>query len=113
MPDDPMDHSDNEGPSAFNYDDVAEGNIHIDISHAGGEMGDLQDALNEELNGKKYVHPAVFSMSVFELAVSQETVRPPNSLGHHAASGLGFPWSNEGNDRCICQLGCDSSRVWT
>lgn len=55
MPNDPMDHSDNEGPAAFNYDDVAEGNIRIDISHAGGEMGDLQDELNAELNGKRCV----------------------------------------------------------
>ncbi|KAJ7876438.1 hypothetical protein B0H13DRAFT_2236010 [Mycena leptocephala] len=55
MPDDPMDRSDDESPAAFNYDDVAEGNICIDISHAGGEMGDLQDDLNEELNGKNYI----------------------------------------------------------
>ncbi|KAJ7835428.1 hypothetical protein B0H13DRAFT_2240085 [Mycena leptocephala] len=54
MPDDPMDRSDDESPAAFNYDDVAEGNICIDISHAGGEMGDLQDDLNEELNGKNF-----------------------------------------------------------
>ncbi|KAJ7831870.1 hypothetical protein B0H13DRAFT_2240523 [Mycena leptocephala] len=72
MPDDPMDHSDNESPSAFNYDDVAEGNIHIDISHAGGEMGDLQDDLNEELNGKKYVHPKLFSMSAFVLTLHRK-----------------------------------------
>jgi hypothetical protein len=73
MPDDPMDHSDDESPSTFNYDDVAEGNIHIDISHAGGEMGDLQDDLNEELNGKKYVHPKLFSLSAFVMTAAQET----------------------------------------
>ncbi|KAJ7822839.1 hypothetical protein B0H13DRAFT_2376426 [Mycena leptocephala] len=56
MPDDPMDHSDDESPATFNYDDVAEGNIRIDISHAGGEMADLQDDFNQELNGKKKHH---------------------------------------------------------
>ncbi len=71
MPDDPMDHSEDEGPATFNYDDVAEGNSRIDISHAGGEMGDLQDDLNEELNGKKYVLPKLFSM--FVLTTAQET----------------------------------------
>ncbi|KAJ7889418.1 hypothetical protein B0H13DRAFT_2341539 [Mycena leptocephala] len=54
MPDNPMDHSDDEVPATFNYGDVAEGNI--DISHAGGEMADLQDDLNQELNGKKKRH---------------------------------------------------------
>jgi hypothetical protein len=71
MPDNPMDRSDDESPAAFNYDDVAEGNICIDISHAGGEMGDLQDDLNEELNGRKYVLPKLFSM--FVLTTAQET----------------------------------------
>ncbi|KAJ7914221.1 hypothetical protein B0H13DRAFT_2325549 [Mycena leptocephala] len=35
MPDNPMDQSGDDGAAAFNYDDVAEGNICIDISHAG------------------------------------------------------------------------------
>ncbi|KAJ7718135.1 hypothetical protein B0H16DRAFT_1797773, partial [Mycena metata] len=55
-PDDCTDISDDE-PTTFNYTDVAEGNIPINISHAGGEMGDLQADLDEELNGvhkKKY-----------------------------------------------------------
>ncbi|KAJ7640923.1 hypothetical protein B0H17DRAFT_1216483 [Mycena rosella] len=37
----------------FTYHDVADGHVRIEISHAGGEMGDLQDDLNEELNSEK------------------------------------------------------------
>jgi hypothetical protein len=70
MPDDPMDHSDDEGPATFNYDDIAKGNIHINISHASGEMADLQDDLNQELNGKKYVFLALFLMSALVLIVA-------------------------------------------
>ncbi|KAJ7605703.1 hypothetical protein DFH06DRAFT_921037, partial [Mycena polygramma] len=55
MPDDTNDDdSDDEGgPTPFNYDNVAEGNIEVDISHEGGEMGALQDELAKELNKAK------------------------------------------------------------
>ncbi|KAJ7106376.1 hypothetical protein C8R44DRAFT_744603 [Mycena epipterygia] len=35
------------------YQDVLDGHVQMDISHGGGEMGDMQDALNEEMNSKK------------------------------------------------------------
>ncbi|KAJ7645339.1 hypothetical protein B0H17DRAFT_1216045 [Mycena rosella] len=47
------DDSDTETDDPLTYHDVADGHVRIKISHAGGEMGDLQDNLNEELNSKK------------------------------------------------------------
>ncbi|KAJ7112328.1 hypothetical protein C8R44DRAFT_550780, partial [Mycena epipterygia] len=35
------------------YQDILDGNVQVDISHGGGEMGDMQDALNDELNSQK------------------------------------------------------------
>ncbi|KAJ7655525.1 hypothetical protein B0H17DRAFT_1146362 [Mycena rosella] len=51
--DDSTDSSDNEPQDVFTYNDVLDGNVRIEISHAGGELDDLQDNLNQELNGKK------------------------------------------------------------
>ncbi|KAJ6543312.1 hypothetical protein B0H10DRAFT_1970455 [Mycena sp. CBHHK59/15] len=38
---------------AWNYQEVVDGNVRIELSHGGGELGDMRDELNEELNGKK------------------------------------------------------------
>ncbi|KAJ7133133.1 hypothetical protein C8R44DRAFT_730328 [Mycena epipterygia] len=35
------------------YRDILDGHVQAEISHGGGEMGEMQDALNEELNSKK------------------------------------------------------------
>ncbi|KAJ7671708.1 hypothetical protein B0H17DRAFT_1162089 [Mycena rosella] len=51
--DDSTDSFENEPQDVFPYNDVLDGNVHIEISHAGGELDDLQDNLNQELNGKK------------------------------------------------------------
>ncbi|KAJ6525789.1 hypothetical protein DFH09DRAFT_1095503 [Mycena vulgaris] len=53
IPEDSNDPSDYEDGDEFGYNDVADGTVPIEISHGGGELGDLQDALNEAMNGKK------------------------------------------------------------
>lgn len=53
IPEDSNDPSNNEDGDEFGYNDVADGTVPIEISHGGGELGDLQDALNEAMNGKK------------------------------------------------------------
>ncbi|KAF7371636.1 hypothetical protein MVEN_00019100 [Mycena venus] len=42
-----------DGRAAYSYNDVAEGNVGIEISHGGGEMAALQEELVEEKNRKK------------------------------------------------------------
>ncbi|KAJ7687762.1 hypothetical protein B0H17DRAFT_1136116 [Mycena rosella] len=51
--DNSMDSSDNGPQDVFTYNDVLDSNVRIEISHASGELDDLQDDLNQELNGKK------------------------------------------------------------
>jgi hypothetical protein len=52
VPEEAMDQSDNED-QGLNYNDFVEGKAPLDISHGGGELEDLQNELNEELNGNK------------------------------------------------------------
>ncbi|KAJ6457862.1 hypothetical protein DFH09DRAFT_1115679 [Mycena vulgaris] len=49
IPEDSNDPSDYEDGDEFGYNDVADGTVPIEISHGGGELGDLQDALNEAM----------------------------------------------------------------
>lgn len=52
IPDDPIEWADEE-IGMQDYQDILDGHIQAEISHGGGEMGEMQDALNEELNKKK------------------------------------------------------------
>ena len=52
VPEDVMGQSDDED-QPLNYNDFVEGRAPLDISHGGGELDDLQNELNEALNGKK------------------------------------------------------------
>lgn len=49
---------------AWNYQEVVDGSVRIELSHGGGELGDMRDELNEELNGKKQ-RCVIFGASFF------------------------------------------------